>query len=223
MAIGRRVLILGGAGLAAGAVGGAVFAGSTYSSGWRMGMLSKFSLKGHLSKTGEGELMLGVESGIVSKLNGAAVDNPWTFSTTREVFERYRTLGGRLVAARFRELQANINPLSGDTGYRVDEIVAVDATTAPGGCALPNSGSGRSDGFRVGRIVKVTEKGTAFKTWELEMQVGMAGNNFHAMSILDERASTTAPLRICGAVDRFPSAIRKARSAIRSRATRPTK
>ena len=175
----------------------------TYSQGWRMGMLTKFSVKGIFRKTGEGELLLGNESGRLTRMVGTGdnrreeILNPWAFSCDAALFERYRNLGGRTVAVRYRQETLN-NPLAGDTSYRVEEMFPISPELRPdGGCELPGEHSARSDGFRVGRIVKATSKGLVNDSWEMQMQVGASGNEFHEMSISDAGmfACATAHLR----------------------------
>ena len=47
------------------------------------------------------------------------------------------------------------------------------------------SRSTRSDGERVGYLTKVSDRGNLIKTYEVILQLGNAGNQFLAMSILD--------------------------------------
>lgn len=197
---GRRVALFGG-GVAvlgvAGAFAPAVMPNfmNTYSDGWRLGELNKFSLRGLAVRTAEGDLMLGKDSSRrIETVDGVQrVLNPWSFSATDEVFEAYQTrsaaLRGQLVAVKYRQVYLRAIAFTYETDYIVEEIRAVEPALASGSYAVPgfqpNERSFRSDGDRVGRIVKVTEKGNVFKTWEATIQVGNAGNEFVDVSILD--------------------------------------
>jgi hypothetical protein len=197
---GRRVALFGGGAAVIGTA--SLFSPAimpnvinTYSSGWRLGELNKFSLRGLMVSTAEGDLMLGKDSSRrVETINGVqTVLNPWSFSASTDIFESYRArasaLRGQMVAVRYRQVFLRPIAFTYETDYIVDDIRPAEPTLAtaysvPG--FHPNESSGRSDGDRVGRIVKVTEKGILFKTWEATIQVGNAGNEFIDVSILDE-------------------------------------
>lgn len=167
-----------------------------FSSGWRMGSLDKFSVTGLFNKTGEGQLLLGSESSPVRRTVGTGkdakeiIDNPWYFSSDKEMAEQFRALMGEYVAIRYNEYHVT-GPLSGETNYRVQEIRKVDPSVAPQQAVVREGGSGlRSDGDRVGRIVKATRKGNVLKSYEVTMQVGNGGSQFVDMSVSDEAMFT---------------------------------
>jgi hypothetical protein len=191
----RRTLIKGGlitGGVAVLGVGGCVYgSGLSYSEGWRMGNLTKFSSRGTWKRaftgTGEGTLMMGNESSTATwaGADGQTVHNPWHFSGTNEQVERFRALQGRMVAIRYRQIMKRWSAFQGDTDYFVEDIHPVATDFAGGVCAVPNAGGIRSEGDRSGRFVKVTAKGTVTKTYECTFQEGTSGNRFVEMSILD--------------------------------------
>mgnify|MGYP006269917555 CR=1 FL=1 len=76
----KRVLVIGGiALLLIGLIGGSVAVFGTYSDGSRVGKIIKFSKKGLVFKTYEGELSLGA----VSQGEDGALTEKWGFSVTR--------------------------------------------------------------------------------------------------------------------------------------------
>ncbi len=202
----RRNLLRAGIGagglVAASSVGFFAWAGLTYSEGWRMGRLTKFSARSswrrlYLFATGEGELMLGSDSSEAAWIgaDGQGASNPWIFSASRPFYDSNHALLGRLVCVRYRQIMHRVTAFGGDTDYRADEIVPV--LDAPVGVCAAEGRGARSAGERVGRIVKVARKGSVAKSWELTLQEGVAGNRFTEMSILadDMAACATAYLR----------------------------
>lgn len=201
----RRSAILLGVAVAvpvAGVGGYVAYSGSTYSQGWRMGQLFKLSNRRSWRRAflaaGEGELSLGQDSSRAAWVgpDGQAVQNPWLFSASTEQIAQYEPLLGRTVAVRYHQLQKKLTAFNGDTDYRIDEIVPVDAAHPVGACAVPGSGA-RSSGTRIGRIVKSTVKGTLVKSHECTVQVGNSGNVFLEMSVPNEAMHdcATASLR----------------------------
>jgi hypothetical protein len=193
----RQVLIGGGvvAGTAlAGGLGYDWWAASTYSHGWRMGLLFKLSEKStwrrlYIRSTGEGDLMLGAGSSRAewAGADGQTQTNPWSFSATRDQAEQYQGLEGRMVAVEYRQIMHRYHAWQGDTDYRVVQIVPVDPKLGvEEGFSIAGRGGLRSAGRRVGRLVKVTRKGIAAKSWEVTLQEGAGGNNFLEMSILHD-------------------------------------
>jgi hypothetical protein len=202
----RRNLLRAGIGaggiVALSGVGFFAWAGLTYSEGWRMGRLTKFSARSswrrlYLATTGEGELMLGQDSSgaVWTGADGQEASNPWIFSSSRAFYDDHHALLGRLVCVRYRQVMHRVTAFGGDTDYRAEEIVPVlDAPV--GACAVEGRGA-RSAGERVGRIVKVARKGSLAKSWEITLQEGVVGNRFTEMSALSDEmaACATAYLR----------------------------
>ncbi len=94
----------------------------TYSDGNRAGRLIKFSHKGYVFKTYEGELNLG---GINTTNGGVMINNMWQFSVgDKSVADSLSKLEGRDVTLHYKE---KLNALSwrGDSRYIVDKIVQV--------------------------------------------------------------------------------------------------
>lgn len=94
----------------------------TYSEGTRAGRLIKFSRKGYLFKTYEGELNLG---GINSVNGGVLVNNMWEFSVTDKVVgDTLLMLEGKDINLHYKEKISTL-PWRGDTRYIVDRVVEV--------------------------------------------------------------------------------------------------
>ena len=165
-----------------------------YSDGYRMGRVTKFSVKGLMMKSGEGEIMLGKEStawvvkntdkdGHVTQV----VKNPWAFSTSSAaatVIEKYQ---GQYVWVKYQ--QAMLASPGRDTEYTVEEITPV-TKKAPTCTAESNDTGMKSSGIRTGRIVKASRKGTLAKTYEISLH--MSGNQFVDMSITDDKMYSCA-------------------------------
>lgn len=162
--------------------------GAGYSNGYRMGQLTKFSMKGHFVKSGEGQLSMGREGSFYERCNGSGKErtckriNPWAFSADSKKAPHINALSGKYVVIKYSQVQLN-NPLKYSTSYRVEEITPVDKSIdlAKGFIATLPTGS-KSKGFRVGRIVKASIKGNFTKTYEIVMQVGNSGNQYKHMS-----------------------------------------
>jgi hypothetical protein len=91
----------------------------TYSEGYRAGLLQKFSNKGVIFKTYEGELIL---SSVASSANVALASEKFQFSVLkRNVDLKFDTLQGRNVIVHYIE-KKGIVPWRGDTRYLVDSI-----------------------------------------------------------------------------------------------------
>jgi hypothetical protein len=91
----------------------------TYSDGYRAGLLQKFSHKGNLFKTYEGEMIL---SSVSSNMNVAIASEKFFFSvTSKDLASQLDTIQGRMVIVHY--LQKNGALLwRGDTEYLVDSV-----------------------------------------------------------------------------------------------------
>lgn len=91
----------------------------TYSTGNRAGVLIKFSQKGYIFKTYEGELNIG---GLGNVPNTAQPNLMWQFSVKNEaVAEKMMSMEGKKVSLHYREVVKNF-PWQGDTKYFVDGV-----------------------------------------------------------------------------------------------------
>ncbi len=160
----------------------------TYSEGYRMGQLSKFSVKGMMFKSGEGQLLMGREGTpyVITSSNGDGgskqkVINPWYFSADPTMVDEINNYAGKYVYIEYK--QAQIKSPKYDTDYMVTDIKPVTRKDLSRTCVDDSASGKKSEGFRIGRIVKVSKKGHLAKTYEVMIQVGNAGNQFKAMSI----------------------------------------
>jgi hypothetical protein len=97
----------------------------TYSSGERAGLLQKFSTRGWVCKTYEGELALYVVAGIQPEI--------WHFTVRDEAVARTLSAAvGQRVQLHYAEHRGVPTSCLGDTGYFVDHINAVSDPAAPG-------------------------------------------------------------------------------------------
>ena len=91
----------------------------TYSEGYRAGLLQKFSNKGTIFKTYEGELIL---SSVSSTSNVAIASEKFLFSVTnKDLTIQFDTLQGRNVIVHYIEKNGAV-PWRGDSKYLVDSI-----------------------------------------------------------------------------------------------------
>ncbi len=161
-----------------------------YSNGWRFGEIIKLSEKGWVNKSFEGQMMMGANSTpwaiITPDGDGGHTEtlkNPWAFSITDQAIANQvnAKLGDYAV---LKYTQSHIhNPLATDTDYDIVEVhnIAEPRTEV---CVAESYESGmKSKGIRVGRITKASRKGTIIDSFEIIVQVGDAGNNFHELSI----------------------------------------
>jgi hypothetical protein len=89
-----------------------------YSSGMRAGVLQKFSRKGWLCKTWEGELAMTTVPGVAPTL--------WEFSVRdADVAARVNALVGRRVTLHYTEHRGVPTTCFGDTQYYADSVAAV--------------------------------------------------------------------------------------------------
>jgi hypothetical protein len=94
----------------------------TYSEGTRAGVLMKFSSKGYIFKTHEGQLNLGG----VSAQNNTIINNFWDFSVRDpKVVQTLRELEGRRVQLRYKEIIHQF-PWQGETPYFVDKVTVIE-------------------------------------------------------------------------------------------------
>jgi hypothetical protein len=92
----------------------------TYSNGNRYGLLQKFSHKGNLFKTYEGELIL---SSIRSNANVPLASEKFFFSVTKEnVAQELMNAQGKFVTVHYKEKNGTLT-WRGDTNYIVDSVV----------------------------------------------------------------------------------------------------
>jgi len=163
-----------------------------YSNGYRIGMLTKFSVKGLMFKSGEGQMLMGRESTPYVYWKGSGDSrrkvtvNPWYFSSTSKNIQRKLMENiGTYVVLKYK--QSHVKMPNVDTDY---EIVDVGLPTRSFGkvCVAKNYHKGhKSEGARVGRIVKLSEKGTMFNSYELIVQQGNSGNQFKNMSLPNDK------------------------------------
>jgi hypothetical protein len=92
----------------------------TYSEGYRAGLLQKFSSKGSLFKTYEGELIL---SSVQTNTNMAIASEKFFFSVTDEaVARKIEKLQGDRVVVHYTQKNATL-PWRGETPYLVDSVM----------------------------------------------------------------------------------------------------
>jgi hypothetical protein len=95
----------------------------TYSSGNRFGLLQKFSHKGNLFKTYEGEMIL---SSVRSNNNVALASEKFFFSVADDgVAQQLMNLQGQNVTVHYKE-KKGVLFWRGETPYIVDSVIAVE-------------------------------------------------------------------------------------------------
>jgi hypothetical protein len=154
-----------------------------YAEGYRMGKITKFSNKGFVMKSGEGEMHLGKDSDVweVKTEKGLERKNPWSFSTSSPAVDVISKYQGKYVWVKYQ--QAMFSLPNRDTTYTIVDIENV-SRSVPTCKAVSNDGGMKSEGARTGRIVKASIKGTIVKTWEIDIHIG--GRNFVSMSTDNE-------------------------------------
>jgi hypothetical protein len=91
----------------------------TYSSGYRSGLLQKFSHKGTMFKTYEGEMIL---SSIRSNNNVALASEKFLFSVSdKEIAKKMELMQGRMVTVHYLNKNGTL-PWRGDTPFIVDSV-----------------------------------------------------------------------------------------------------
>ncbi|MBK7093846.1 MAG: hypothetical protein IPH57_01785 [Saprospiraceae bacterium] len=94
----------------------------TYSEGYRAGLLQKFSYKGTIFKTYEGEMIL---SSVQSNKNVAIASEKFIFSVAeKEVAQRLDTLQGRNVILHYKAKNGTL-PWRGNSLYIVDSAKVI--------------------------------------------------------------------------------------------------
>jgi len=93
--------------------------GFTYSKGYRAGLLQKFSEKGVVFKTYEGEMIL---SSVQSTANVALASEKFLFSVTDDAIARQmEQIQGKQVVVHYREKNGAL-PWQGESYYIVDSV-----------------------------------------------------------------------------------------------------
>jgi hypothetical protein len=91
----------------------------TYSEGYRAGLLQKFSLKGNMFKTYEGEMIL---SSVQSNANVAIASEKFFFSVTdKKVALQLEKIQGESIVVHYREKNGTF-PWNGESYYFVDSV-----------------------------------------------------------------------------------------------------
>lgn len=176
---------------------GLVFAGCSpcsaggfgnYSSGYRMGQLTKFSIKGMMFKSGEGQMLMGSESTpyVITDGDGnRKTINPWYFSASNPTIQNgLNTQIGEYVVLDYNE--SHIKSPKVDTAYEITKISKIQAPRDKA-CSASNFTDGsKGGGTRVGRIVKASKKGLVADSFEIMFQQGNSGAQFKNMSISED-------------------------------------
>jgi hypothetical protein len=98
----------------------------SYSDGERAGVLQKFSRKGWVCKTYEGELAQYIVSGVSPQI--------WNFTVRDEkLAEQMKSLVGAKVQLHYTEHRGVPTSCFGDTGYYVEGITKLEPQAIPGG------------------------------------------------------------------------------------------
>jgi hypothetical protein len=91
----------------------------TYSEGYRAGLLQKFSLKGNIFKTYEGEMVL---SSVTSSIDVALASEKFYFSVTDQTLaNQLDTIQGQKVMVHYRQ-KNGVLFWKGDSKYQVDSV-----------------------------------------------------------------------------------------------------
>jgi hypothetical protein len=91
----------------------------TFSDGYRAGLLQKFSHKGNIIKTYEGEMIL---SSVSSNANVAIASEKFYFSVTdKNLAQQLDTIQGRMVIVHYKQ-KNGVLFWHGDTEYLVDSV-----------------------------------------------------------------------------------------------------
>jgi hypothetical protein len=97
----------------------------SYSDGERAGVLQKFSRKGWICKTYEGELAQYIVSGVSPQI--------WNFTIRDEkIAEQLKSLVGTKVQLHYTEHRGVPGNCFGDTGYYVEGFTRLEAQAIPG-------------------------------------------------------------------------------------------
>jgi hypothetical protein len=91
----------------------------TYSEGYRAGLLQKFSSKGVIFKTYEGEMIL---SSVASNRDVALASEKFLFTmVNKQLVRQFDTLQGSMVIVHYKQKNGRL-PWQGDTPYLVDSV-----------------------------------------------------------------------------------------------------
>lgn len=133
----KRILLFGLAGvLAAAGLYLAVVLQWVYSSGERAGWVQKFSRKGWICKTWEGELVMATVPG--------AIPEKFPFTVRDEaVAQRIAQVVGQRVQLHYQQHRGLPGTCFGETGYWVDSLIVVPE---PGTLPAPSEGGRRPGG-----------------------------------------------------------------------------
>jgi hypothetical protein len=161
-----------------------------YSHGWRVGQITKFSVKGLLFKSGEGQMLMGRESTpyIIGHDDEKITVNPWYFSVSDKAVQRQlKDVMGDYAVLEYKQVRLKSPKV--DTDYEIVGVSPV-AEKLDKVCVAKdyNKGHKSESGTRVGRIVKASSKGTFVDSFELLLQQGNSGNQFKHMSISKDPA-----------------------------------
>lgn len=124
MTVLRRILVYVLVALLFFGLGYYAFVNFTYSEGSRTGLLYKFSKKGYVFKTWEGELNLGG----VSQQNNTIMNNIWTFSVKigeDAAIDTLQNYEGKRVKLWYKEKMGHF-PWQGETNYFVYKAEIVE-------------------------------------------------------------------------------------------------
>ncbi|MCX6189726.1 MAG: 6-phosphogluconate dehydrogenase [Bacteroidetes bacterium] len=120
----RKLILYFVAALVFFSIGYFAFASFTYSQGSRTGLLMKFSDKGYIFKTWEGELNLGG----VTQEGGSLLNNIWQFSVLdneQETIDALNKYEGKRIRLSYKEKMRHF-PWQGETNYFVYKAEAVE-------------------------------------------------------------------------------------------------
>ncbi len=124
MTLMRKLILYFVAALVFFSIGYFAFASFTYSQGSRTGLLMKFSDKGYIFKTWEGELNLGG----VTQEGGSLLNNIWQFSVLdneQETIDALNKYEGKRIRLSYKEKMRHF-PWQGETNYFVYKAEAVE-------------------------------------------------------------------------------------------------
>jgi hypothetical protein len=167
----------------------------TFSRGFRIGNLSKCSMKGMVRRSSECNMFVGNESTPLVKTSCTKNDdgskschdtviNPWQFSSGPENFRMLDSMSGDYWVIEYAQSRMNVPMSSGrDTEYEF--VHAFRPTGKTYTCERTYPAGNFSNGSRVGRLVKLSLKGNFSKSFEAKMQEGPSGSLFVDMSITD--------------------------------------
>lgn len=102
----------------------------TYSDGYRAGLLQKFSRKGNVFKTYEGEMIL---SSVQSNANVAIASEKFLFSVTNETLaKQLEKMQGDNIVVHYLQKNSTL-PWRGDSPYLVDSVKVKSENNGTGG------------------------------------------------------------------------------------------